>query len=625
MKYYTTLMKKMLKKAVNNNNKQTIRLMKQEQQKTIIKTINELQGKYNTLEKIEKGTKEWKREETERYIKTLYKKIEKQQLMTMMQQQQQQEIRRAYQQTRKQLEKEEKQTRLTEEQIKEKKKELKIKPEPAWVYYIKLAKNLIAVMIISLFITGVYYIYKLYALIQKKKDERFFWNQPDKLESIMKALAEKPITNVEELREFMKQHTKSKGDLEILEAFFEEDKEAQKLLPYIQTLALELKTLKPQLFVLEEGKTDLVCISQRECCCILAGAFFSLYDHIDDDNQFYADLETRMPSANFRQLFLGEGTNDVLKRVKIEKLKFIFNYFARWQMRDIEGYDDKLIAFYRRAMPEDLAPQIMKNAPFTSLVVDKNGKIEDTQHHLMVDFANKYIGGSVLHRGAVQEEILFLIYPELFVSRLITPVIGDKEAVVIAGAERYASYTGYSRSLKYAGNFVDQSRESEKIYANMVAIDAIKFTDNIPTQFTHENIDRELIKAFVGFSKQGLNSDSPFLGIISHHDRVATGNWGCGVFKGDKQLKFVIQWMAASLADKDVTYFTFNDPELEKHIDGFKHFVMNANVGVNDIYNALLVVAQKGLNEQRHPQVLPEIEAFLKRPSNERDAIIDQL
>lgn len=27
---------------------------------------------------------------------------------------------------------------------------------------------------------------------------------------------------------------------------------------------------------------------------------------------------------------------------------------------------------------------------------------------------------------------------------------------------------------------------------------------------------------------------------------IATGNWGCGIFGGDPQIKCMIQWMAAS-------------------------------------------------------------------------------
>ena len=39
-----------------------------------------------------------------------------------------------------------------------------------------------------------------------------------------------------------------------------------------------------------------------------------------------------------------------------------------------------------------------------------------------VDFANKFVGGGVLGDGCVQEEIRFLINPELIVTRLFTEV-----------------------------------------------------------------------------------------------------------------------------------------------------------------------------------------------------------
>ena len=50
-----------------------------------------------------------------------------------------------------------------------------------------------------------------------------------------------------------------------------------------------------------------------------------------------------------------------------------------------------------------------------------------------MDFANKTIGGGVLGEGSVQEEIRFVICPELIVSLLFTEVLEDNEAVVITG------------------------------------------------------------------------------------------------------------------------------------------------------------------------------------------------
>ncbi len=42
-------------------------------------------------------------------------------------------------------------------------------------------------------------------------------------------------------------------------------------------------------------------------------------------------------------------------------------------------------------------------------------------------------------------------------------------------------------------------------------------------------VKRELIKAFTGFHSRGLTPNDAF--------PIATGNWGCGAFNGDRQLK----------------------------------------------------------------------------------------
>jgi poly(ADP-ribose) glycohydrolase len=46
---------------------------------------------------------------------------------------------------------------------------------------------------------------------------------------------------------------------------------------------------------------------------------------------------------------------------------------------------------------------------------------------------------------------------------------------------------------------------------------------------------------------------------------IATGNWGCGIFKGDKILKFLIQLIAISASSRSgMVYHTFGDPNLQQ-------------------------------------------------------------
>ena len=47
--------------------------------------------------------------------------------------------------------------------------------------------------------------------------------------------------------------------------------------------------------------------------------------------------------------------------------------------------------------------------------------------------SDRYVGGGVLGLGSVQEEILFVIYPELLVSRLFTEKLALNEVLLITG------------------------------------------------------------------------------------------------------------------------------------------------------------------------------------------------
>jgi len=119
---------------------------------------------------------------------------------------------------------------------------------------------------------------------------------------------------------------------------------------------------------------------------------------------------------------------------------------------------DGTVTFTRNVMTKD--PYWFRiNTQLGHLEVSPTGTIEDDgDDMLQMDFANKVIGGGVLgsvrdkniflflcfcvednatQQGAVQEEIRFMINPELIVSRLFTEELEKNEAVVIVGAERF--------------------------------------------------------------------------------------------------------------------------------------------------------------------------------------------
>ncbi len=99
----------------------------------------------------------------------------------------------------------------------------------------------------------------------------------------------------------------------------------------------------------------------------------------------------------------------------------------------------------------------------------------------------------------------------------------------------------------------------------IVAIDALKYTSLASAhaakltseQFTVPKLTRELIKAYAGFSV-------PDSELVRPYTKVATGNWGCGVFGGFIPVKALLQWVAATRSGRAVAYFPFGDKRAAK-------------------------------------------------------------
>jgi poly(ADP-ribose) glycohydrolase len=127
------------------------------------------------------------------------------------------------------------------------------------------------------------------------------------------------------------------------------------------------------------------------------------------------------------------------------------------------------------------------------------------------------------------------------------------EAFVLRGAERFARTAGYGWSLEYAGRFDDPCprRPDGSADVELVAIDAIDYrSGDASGQYQEATLLRELAKARCGFRRDGRNLP------------VATGNWGCGAFRGDPVLKAVVQWLAASAEGRAMRYHPFGNHDL---------------------------------------------------------------
>lgn len=99
-------------------------------------------------------------------------------------------------------------------------------------------------------------------------------------------------------------------------------------------------------------------------------------------------------------------------------------------------------------------------------------------------------------------------------------------------------------------------------------------------QYEMRNIDRELNKAYNGFYREETNS--------AESAPIATGNWGCGAFNGDADLKCLLQWMAASEAGRPhLVYYTVGDADFSKDINEIAQHLKTNGVSVSQLYKIL--------------------------------------
>ncbi|XP_038641456.1 poly(ADP-ribose) glycohydrolase-like [Scyliorhinus canicula] len=344
----------------------------------------------------------------------------------------------------------------------------------------------------------------------------------------------------------------------------------QNLLPAMAKLALRLPELcsKP-IPLLKRQQAHAITMSQEQVACLLANAFFCTFPH---RNSTHPNAEYgNFPNINFSRLFACCSPRTS------EKLKTIFCYFSSVT----EAVRKGLVTFQRCCLPAGIGWK-RSARKLRQLRVNSEGRIEEEEGKLQVDFASPMVGGGVLGTGLVQEEIRFLINPELILARLFTEKLDQNECLVVTGAQRFSEYDGYSDSYRWLRYHNDETARDSwlRCYTEIVAIDAVKF-ENRMDQYKTCFLDRELHKAYCGFSAEDRVISN------SYKPAVVTGNWGCGAYKGDPNLKALIQLMAAAQAERDVVYFTFGDTALEGSIRELHQFLQRKEVTVGQLYEVL--------------------------------------
>ncbi|XP_073219894.1 poly(ADP-ribose) glycohydrolase 1-like isoform X2 [Cicer arietinum] len=381
-------------------------------------------------------------------------------------------------------------------------------------------------------------------------------------------------------------------------------------------------TIRTGLRMLDSQEPGIVFLTQELIAALLVCSFLCLFPVHDR-------YEKQLQPVNFDELFA--SVYDDYSQKQENKIWCIIHYFQRIASDMPKG----VVSFERKVLAwEDDSVHVSypdTNFWSTSVIplcrfeVQSSGLIEDhSSEAVEVDFANEYLGGGALRRGCVQEEIRFMISPELIVGMLFLPSMADNEAIDIVGVERFSSYKGYASSFRFSGDYVDEKALDAlgRRKTRIVAIDALCGPGM--RQYREKYLLREINKAFCGFLQQSTcqqyqkiphenfdaaratstsmetsevpnsyeeirNSQNDYDMMEKNNDiGVVTGNWGCGAFGGDPEVKTIIQWLAASQAQRPfIAYYTFGLDALH-NLDKAVCWILSQIWTVGDLWSMLV-------------------------------------
>lgn len=168
-----------------------------------------------------------------------------------------------------------------------------------------------------------------------------------------------------------------------------------------------------------------------------------------------------------------------------------------------------------------------------------------------------------------QEELHVGTTPEAYPAVLFAQPLADDQVLVCRGAEPMVSIRGYGRDARLdqilCGSAVLNWRERVMLFMDALELDLVPREDGLIPDLLPSNCLRELIKLYTGFSSGSCSvsqsretHDTP---TVTGYNFITTGMWGCRTFGGNREIKTILQWCAASLGGIPVLQFICAGPD----------------------------------------------------------------
>ena len=397
-----------------------------------------------------------------------------------------------------------------------------------------------------------------------------------------------------------------------------EGEEFMKIYKYLQDLALDIKKILPmkEIPLLKTKEKDKSFkLTRRQVALLFLLSFFKIIENANRFNVYYILNSNYGARFHFGRCFLnylitigkwlenednekkekGKKEKETKESDTKEKEETDIKETKETETKEEEKeklniLDEEII--YIRDNIESKEYLNNEEIDLCEITLNETGSLfEGKDSPYCVDFANKYIGGGALTGGCVQEEILFAVEPETTVSMLFMEVMDENDAIGIYNTIEFSKYTGYGSKFKFEQSAITDYLNLNDIKKHkIIAIDAIVSRSYyyFASNTEKEDIKRDIHKAYVGFNLIYFENEKDTKKIIS------TGNWGCGAFGGDHELKFIQQWIAASFVKINrLDYYTFDNSKMKNVVKNYSEIKKKYKTA-NSLYNTLLSIIPIG-------------------------------
>ena len=318
----------------------------------------------------------------------------------------------------------------------------------------------------------------------------------------------------------------------VLQLIIDAPTQIEEPIPLLTAENTRLCSVEPLSVIRSERRT----LSRLEVATLLACMLmWQVPDEIITSNETNWNFNAPCHMGN---LWKAAAGGDVVSE---HKLRCILSYF---DSPVTLHWSEEFIHFsrWRRSFSEewkDLQNDLPINLPPLHIVDGLQGFALTPATEAIADFANEYIGGGVLGRGAVQEEILFVTHPEALVSLCLCDQMERDEAILISGIKRSCDSNGYASTFRWERSLPLQQMPGRLFFC----FDALYFrSGKVHQQFRKSCMLREINKAIVAFT--GLLTPRE---ENSWPSALNTGHWGGGAFHGHRPLKCLLQWIAFAI------------------------------------------------------------------------------